>query len=92
MEPVFSSTEQPKRKRPDTFYTACLICQKTDSKAGPLQKVTDQGYPALLYAVINRKDDVSFRLENELQPQCNWCKPPFLSFDIRALWRPNVKN
>ena len=72
MEPVFSSTEQPKRKRPDTFYTACLICQKTDSKAGPLQKVTDQGYPALLYAVINRKDDVSFRLENELQPQCDF--------------------
>ena len=66
------SAEQPKRKRPDTNYAVCLICQKTDSNAGPLQKLTDQGYPALLYAVINRKDDVSFRLENELEPQCDF--------------------
>ena len=69
MEPEFS-TKQLKGKRPDTNYTACLICQKTDSNAGPLQKLTVKGYPALLYAVANRNDDVSFRLENELDPQC----------------------
>lgn len=57
------------KKRPVTNYTACLICQKTESIAGPLQKLTDQGYPAFLYAVANGKDDVSFRLENELEPQ-----------------------
>lgn len=73
MEPEFSAME-PKRKQPDTSYAACLICQRTDSNAGPLQKLTDQGYPALLYAVSNRKDDVSFRLRNDLEPQCDFLK------------------
>ena len=73
MESEFSAVE-PKRKRPDTNYAACLICQHTDSNAGPLQKLTDQGYPALLYAVTNRKDDVSFRLVNKLEPQFEFLK------------------
>ena len=27
-----------------------------------MQKLTDQGYPALLYAITNRKDEISFRI------------------------------
>ena len=71
MEPEFS-TKQLERKLLSTNYTACIMCQKTDSDAGPLQKVTNQGYPSLLYAVTNRKDDISYRLDNELQPQCDF--------------------
>ena len=27
-----------------------------------MQKLTDQGYPALLYGITNRKDEISFRI------------------------------
>jgi len=75
MEPEFS-TKPPKRTRPDTDYASCLICQKERavSQFGPLQNLTDKGYPALLYAVTNRKDEVSFRLENELEPRHDFLK------------------
>ena len=44
--------KQPKRMRPDTDYDACLICQKgAYSHSRLMQKLTDQGYPALLYAM-----------------------------------------
>ena len=69
MEPEFS-IKQPKRIRPDTDYSACQLCQKgADSKSGPLHKVTAQGYHSLLYAVINRRDEISFRLESDVEPQ-----------------------
>lgn len=71
MEPEFS-TKQLERKLLSTNYTACIICQKTDSDAGPLQKLTNHGYPSLLYAVTNRKDDVSYRLDNQLKAQCDF--------------------
>ena len=31
-----------------------------------MQKLTDQGYRALLYAITNRKDEISLRLQNEV--------------------------
>ncbi len=71
MEPEFS-TKQLERKLLSTNYTVCIICQKTDSDAGPLQKLTNHGYPSLLYAVTNRKDDVSYRLDNQLKAQCDF--------------------
>ena len=44
-------------------YDACLICQNgADSHFRPTQKLTDQGYPALLYAITNRKDEISLRI------------------------------
>ena len=63
------STKQLERKLLSINYT-CIICQKTNSDASPLQKRTNLGYPSLLYAVTNRRDDVSYRLDNELQTQC----------------------
>ena len=49
--------------RPDTDYDACLICHKgAYSHSRLMQKLTDQGYPALLYAITNRKDVISFRI------------------------------
>ena len=66
MEPEFS-VKQPKRRRSDTDYDACLICQNgADSHSRPIQKLTDQGYPAHLYAITNRKVEISFRLQNEV--------------------------
>jgi hypothetical protein len=68
LEPAF--TVPQKRCRPHTDYAVCLICQKgPDSQRGPLQKLTSQGYPAFLYAVNNRKDEVSFRLESDVDTQ-----------------------
>ncbi len=46
--------------------------RKTDSDTGPLQRLTNHGYPSLLYAVTNRKDDVSYRLDNQLKAQCDF--------------------
>ncbi len=49
--------------RPDTDYDACLICQKgTYSHSRLVQKLTNQSNPALLYAITNRKDEISFRI------------------------------
>ena len=31
-----------------------------------MQKLTDKGYRALLYAITNGKDEISFRLQNEV--------------------------
>ena len=60
MEPGLLN-KQPKKMRPDTDYDACLICQKgAYSHSRLMQKLTDQGYPALLYAITNRKDEISF--------------------------------
>ena len=97
MEPEFS-IKHLKRKQRHTNYSACLICQKTDSNAGPLQKLTDQVYPALQYAVANRHDDVSFRLENELDPQCAFlernpvchakCRNKYTNRKTRTLFEP----
>ena len=62
MEPGLLN-KQPKKMRPDTDYDACLICQKgAYSHSRLMQKLTDQGYPALLYAITNRKDEISFRI------------------------------
>lgn len=72
METKFSTKQLERGELLSTNYTACIICQITDSDAGPLQKVTNQGYPSLLYAVTNRKDDVSYRIDSELQPQCDF--------------------
>ena len=67
------STKQLKRRRPNTNYDDCIICQKgADTHSGSMQKLTDHGYPALLYAVTNRKDEVSFRLQNEVEPQSDF--------------------
>ena len=67
------STKQLKRRRPNTNYDGCIICQKgADTHSGSMQKLTDHGYPALLYAVTNRKDEVSFRLQNEVEPQSDF--------------------
>ena len=49
--------------QPDTDYDACLICRKgAYSHSRLMQKLTDQGCPALLYAITNRKDEISFRI------------------------------
>ena len=37
-----------------------------------MQKLRDQGYPALLYAITNRKDDISFRLQNKVDPHSDF--------------------
>lgn len=49
----------PKKDEPDLHFSKCLLCQHGPNKE-PLQRLTEQGYPALLYAVENREDDVSF--------------------------------
>ena len=50
-------------------YDACLIRQNGgDSHSRPIQKLTDEGYLARLYAITSRKDEISFRLENEVDP------------------------
>ena len=42
---------------------ACLICQNgAYSHSRLTQKLTDQGCHAFLYAITNRKDDISFRI------------------------------
>ena len=47
--------------QPDTDYDPCLICQKgAYSHSRLMQKLTDQSYPALLYAITNRKDEITF--------------------------------
>ena len=62
MEPDFLN-KQPKRMRPDTEYDACLVFQKgADSHSRLMQKLIDQGYPALLYAITKRKDEIAFRM------------------------------
>ena len=54
----------------DKDYDACLICQHgADRNSRPMQKLTSQGYPALIYAITNRKDGISFKLQNEVDPQ-----------------------
>ena len=54
-------------------YDACLICQNgADRHSHPIEKLTDQGYLALLYAIINRKDEISFRLQNEVDPHSDF--------------------
>ena len=65
--------KQPKRRRPDADYEACLICQNgADCHSRPIQKLTDQGYLALLYAITNRKDDISFRIQNDVDPHSDF--------------------
>ena len=73
MEPEFT-VKQLKRKRPLTNYAACVICQKIDVSEGPLHNITNQGYPAILYATTNRKDEISFRLENDLESEQDFLK------------------
>ena len=59
---VFSEASEEKATR-YTDYDACLICQKgADIHSRSMPKLTDQGYPALLYAITNRKDEISFRI------------------------------
>ena len=71
LEPALTVPQE--RYRPHTDYAVCLICQKgPDSQRGPLQKLTSQGYPAFLYAVNNRKDEVSFRLESDVDTQSDF--------------------
>ena len=51
--------------RPDTDCYACLMCQLgADSHSRLMQKLTDQGYPALLYAITNRR----YLLQNKVDP------------------------
>ena len=39
------------------MYDDCLICQNgADSHFRPMQKLTDQGYPALLYCYHKQKE------------------------------------
>jgi len=64
MEPAFTTNPQ-KRDRSHTDYACCFVCQK-GTEGGTLQKLTAKGYPAVLYAVENRQDDVSYRLRNDV--------------------------
>ena len=71
MDPTLKPVK-PKRRSTHTDYGSCLICQK-GSDNDILHQLTDVGYPAFLYAVTNREDDVSFRLRNDIvkQSDCN---------------------
>ena len=72
MEPDFS-IKHLNRRRLDTYYDACRICHKgADSHSRPMQKLTDQGYPSLLRAITIIKDNVSLRLQNEVEPQSDF--------------------
>ena len=37
-----------------------------------MSKLTNQGYSAFLYAITNRKDKISFRLQNEVDPHSDF--------------------
>ena len=80
--------KQPNRRRPDTDYDACLICQKgAESHSRPMQKLPDKGYPALIFAITNRKDEISFRLQNEVDPHSD-----FLENNMVCLARYHSKS
>ena len=65
--------KQTNRRRSDTDYDACLICQKgAESNSRPMQKLQDKGYPALIFAITNRKDEISIRLQNEVDPHSDF--------------------
>lgn len=58
--------ESKKRKNMHIDYTQCIICEGKEGKdAKDLQKVTETGYPSLLFAIENRNDNVSHRLYTE---------------------------
>jgi len=63
-----------KRSHPRTNYASCLIYQKSLEQT--LQRMTEQGYPSLLDAILKRDDDVAFRLQDDISD-----KPHFLSMN-----------
>jgi len=63
-----------KRSHPRTNYASRLICQKSSEQT--LQRMTEQGYPSLLNAILKRDDDVAFRLQDDISD-----KPHFLSMN-----------
>ena len=74
MEPEYSN-KQPKSRRPDADYDACLICQKgADSLSRLMQKLIDHKCTVLLCVITNRKDDISLTLQNEVEPHSEFLK------------------
>ena len=64
-----------KRSHPRTNYASRLICQKSSEQT--LQRMTEQGYPSLLNAILKcDDDDVAFRLQDDISD-----KPHFLSMN-----------
>ena len=74
--PTSLNVESPGRTDQNNQFSvlsSCLICQNgADSHCRPMQKLTDQDYPELLYAITNRKDEISFRLQNKVDPHSDF--------------------
>ncbi len=54
-----------------------------------MQKLTDKGYRALLYAITNRKDEISFRLQNEVDSHSDFLEKNLVCL---ALYRSKYTN
>ena len=75
--------DRQKRSRPRTDYASGFICQKSSEET--LQRMTKQGYPSLLNAILKNDDDVAFRLQDDISD-----KEHFLS--MNPLCHANCRN
>ena len=64
--------EKKRKKKRQTDYSRCLICQKEDSEKDKLFSLTKAGYPVFAFAIENRQDEPLIHLRSKVIPMLDF--------------------